>query len=146
MRPVNFPTIRLVQLSACVYNGFLDADWISSFSKSSDLYELSAVEVSSYWKRHYLFGKASAVVGKNLGKQMANSILLNVIIPFLYAKGVHTQNPVFKMQAQKILCEMLPENNAVVRYWKNKGVSIQNGFQSQAILEFDRFGKHPKES
>ncbi|MEN9950805.1 MAG: hypothetical protein RLY85_1557 [Bacteroidota bacterium] len=146
MRPVNFPTIRLVQLSACVHNGFLDLDWISSFNQRSDLNGLSAVEVSSYWKRHYLFGKASAFVGKNLGKQMATSILLNVFIPFLYAKGLQTQNPAFKMQAEKILREMMPENNSVVRHWKNKGVSIKNGFQSQAILEFDRFGKHPKES
>jgi hypothetical protein len=69
---------------------------------------------------------------------------LNVFIPFIYAKGVQTQNPVFKMQAEKILREMLPENNAVVRYWKNKGVSAKNAFQTQSILEFDRFGKHPK--
>jgi hypothetical protein len=141
MRPVNFPTIRLVQLSACVNNGLLNTDWISSFRKNEDLEPLSAIQVSSYWKKHYLFGKVSAVVGKNLGRQMASSIVLNVVIPFLYAKGLHTKNQTLKMQAEILLREMLPENNAIVRYWKNKGISVKNSFESQAILEFDRYGK-----
>jgi Protein of unknown function (DUF2851) len=145
MRPVNFPTIRLVQLSACVHNGLLNTDWITSFRRHKDIEELSAIQVSEYWKRHYLFGRTSSVVGKNLGRQMAISIVLNVVIPFLYAKGLKTDNQALKIQAEILLREMLPENNSIVRCWKNKGVVIKNAFQSQAILEFDRFGKNYKE-
>ena len=53
------------------------------------LYE---VEVSEYWKTHYVFGKSSASKSKNLSKSFQELLIINTIIPLKFAYEIHIRN------------------------------------------------------
>lgn len=84
LRPMNFPTIRWAQLAQLyVLHKALFSSFIENQNRLN-LSWLSDLEVSDYWKSHYVFGKNSAVRRKGLSKEFQDLILINTIIPLKF--------------------------------------------------------------
>ena len=92
MRPANFPTIRLAQLSVLFSNS---ESFFSKFRNSNSVKEiikLFNVEVSVYWDSHYVLGKSSVLKPKRLGLSTVNVIIVNSIVPLFYLYGkIHSE-------------------------------------------------------
>jgi len=135
LRPSNFPTIRIAQLS------YLISANTNLFSRTIDagnmeqLYKLYSCEVSDYWKTHYNFRKITPVKEKNLGKYSINNLIINTIIPFLFVYGNLKNNQHIKDFAFSLLEGLPAENNKVTRQWKEAGFRISNAADSQALIE-----------
>jgi hypothetical protein len=102
------------------------------------------VKASEYWDTHYHFNKTSKSITKSVGDQAACSILINVVIPFLFIYGENSNAFDLSDRALGFLEELPPEDNHVVRDWKEKGVEAINALESQTLLYLKNTYCEPK--
>ncbi len=139
LRPASFPTIRIAQLASFLaqtphlFSSILD---IQNFRDACDFYQ--KIEVSDYWKNHYIFDKIAKPSPKKLGKNFIQLQVINVIVPlvFLYGKWKNE----LKLQEKALdLLESLPaEKNKVISNWKALGMKADSAYQSQALLQLKK--------
>jgi len=135
LRPVNFPTVRISQLSAllAVAGGLFSR--IMETSNFSKLKELLGCSASSYWDNHYLFGKKSITFPKKTGEQATDIFVINAIIPVIFTYGrLHNKYDVCE-RALAFLEEIDPEANSVIRDWKASGIETESALYTQALLQ-----------
>lgn len=139
MRPANFPTIRLTQLAMLVYKSNHLFSVIKEQQTAQQIQQLFDVTANDYWHYHYRFDEAGDYKPKNLGKQMIDSIIINTVVPVLFAYGSYTKQQLYKDKAIEWLIQLAPEQNRITIEWKRHGVSNYNALQSQALLELKKF-------
>lgn len=135
MRPGNFPTVRLAQLAVLIYQSSHLFSKILEVTNVSDLRKMFDVTANDFWHYHYTFKKSSAFKEKKLGGQMIDNIIINTIIPVLFAYGSFHKNNTFKEKAMTWLEKMEPEKNKVVSDFQRLGVACKSAFDSQALLQ-----------
>ncbi|MCW3804005.1 DUF2851 family protein [Plebeiibacterium marinum] len=134
LRPSNFPTIRIAQLAALLFKiKGLFGELINEKDLNIVIHKLS-VETSPYWETHYLLDKKSEKSSRKLGESSKNLIIINTLIPFLFAYGKVTQNHEFEERAFEWLNRMKPERNAIVDKWKDNEMLVKNAGDSQALI------------
>ncbi|HIP36226.1 MAG TPA: DUF2851 family protein [Crocinitomix sp.] len=131
IRPYNFPTIRLAQLSHLLVNN-IDISISTRFDK---LKKQLQIELSPYWKQHYNFNKKSKRVTPNLTTSFIDLLLINVFVPYLFTLGRLEDNEHIKMLTVEWLNNTKPEKNSIINQWKKMEIDIKNAFDSQALLE-----------
>lgn len=132
LRPDNFPTIRLAQIAMLYHlQENLFTKIISDNTK--ELYNIFQLEVSEYWKTHYLFDKLSKMKRKRLSKKFVDLLVINVIVPiqFVYAKK---QGKDVLENCINILSELPNESNSVISKFSTFSVKVDSAFNSQALL------------
>lgn len=135
LRPENFPYVRLAQFSSLVFKSSHLFSKIFGNNKMDELYNLFQMEVSSYWKTHYVFGKESKTSSKKLSKSSIDILLINVVVPMLFAYGKHHNELEFCEQALHFLEEIKPESNAIVSHFSSLNFEITSAYDSQAIIQ-----------
>ena len=94
----------------------------------------SAVEPSSYWKSHYLFGVESKVKAKELGINSICQLLINAVIPMKYCCANYKNNQEQKEMAICLLEKLPSENNYITRKWNELGLKINTAADSQSFI------------
>lgn len=135
MRPQNFPHIRLVQLAKLYHSTRLNLSAILDATTLPEVHELLQTEVTPYWETHYGFGAESAKSAKRLQKSTLNLLVINAIVPMLFAYGRHRQKEAYCEKALRFLSELKPERNHFITAWCDLGVVPQSAADSQAILQ-----------
>ena len=135
LRPTNFPTIRIAQLAKLLTqtDGLLSK--ITTFEKPDDLNVFFELNASEYWDTHYNFGKQTAKRVKSLGKKSAEKIIINLIVPYLFAYGKTKGVEKYSEKAMELLEIISAEKNNIVDGWENLGVKVDNAFYSQALIQ-----------
>lgn len=135
MRPASFPTIRLSQLAMLIHrSGHL-------FSKYKELAAVGNVKTlldvpsAPYWEQHYTFDHISPDRSKQLGDNMIRNIMINTIVPMVFAYGYLRKEQDFKDKALQWLNDIQAEDNQVIRSFRQCGIKAANAFESQALLE-----------
>ena len=134
LRPSSFPTVRIAQLARLVHGSsglFSKAMELTPSSKFSALFSVSG---SEYWKTHYVLGKETAESEKRLGKAAVNNILINAVIPFMFAYGQHKGQQQLKDNAVGLLEHLPSEENSVTKGFEQLNVKSENAFFSQALI------------
>ena len=104
LRPDNFPHIRIAQFASLIHSSSKLFSKIIDKPEIDYLRTLFACEVSDYWQRHYTFsGEESKKRTKKLGKQSVDTILINTVVPFLFAYAVQKDNADLKNKAVTLL-------------------------------------------
>lgn len=136
MRPVNFPTIRISQLAALTYRSQGLFAKIIDCQNLNDLRKLFKVKASDYWESHYRFNRtAPRSFPKELGESSVNTLIINVVVPFLFIYGEKQNQNHLKNRALSLLEELPPENNSIIRNWESLGVNARSAFETQALLQ-----------
>ena len=133
-RPMNSPCIRIAMLACCIAQRDSLFARICDAESMQDFRELFKIELSGYWDTHYAFGKTSASRKKALGRASAESLLINIAVPLLYAYGLHTRNNACKERALRLLEALAPEKNRIVSEFASAGIVPQNAFESQPAI------------
>jgi hypothetical protein len=135
LRPVNFPTIRISQLSSMLsVTGGLFSRLLET-EDTDDLRNIFKVSASDYWNEHYVFGRKSPGVSKKIGDTAVDILIVNVVIPVLFSYGkLHKQNAICE-RALKFLDEIKPEQNSIMSDWKKYSVDANSAFESQALIQ-----------
>lgn len=135
LRPISFPTIRLSQFACTLHRRMPLVDSILSAESLTELEQLLRAGASEYWDTHYLFGKCSPPCPKYLGQQSVATLIINVIIPFLYALERLENDKLSGILARQFLSEMKAESNQVIHKWNKHGIRAENAVESQALLQ-----------
>jgi hypothetical protein len=135
LRPANFPTIRLAQFAMLIYKSSSLLSKITESSDFSQIKKLFNIDVSDYWKNHYVFNKESIMKDKRFGNNAFQNIIINTITPFFILISNVKNQPEYTDKALKWLLLLKPENNKITRYWKQLGLNVDNAFDSQALIQ-----------
>ena len=138
LRPGNFPHVRLAQLANLFYieqslfSRIMEADTLEAVRK------LLAVTTSPYWEEHFNFRKVSSSCEKQVGKNAQNLFVINTVIPFLYAYGLHKADELLCERATGFLESLKAEDNHIIRHWSGAGLPVSTAADSQALLQLQK--------
>jgi len=136
LRPGNFPTVRISQLAALIHRSHGLFSRIIEIERLDELKKLFEVQASDYWNAHYSFNKTKSRVSvKELGENSINSLIINVIIPFLFVYGEKQNKENLKNRSLEFLEQLPAEENSIIEKWSKMGVESRSAFESQALLQ-----------
>lgn len=138
LRPANFPHIRIAQL-ACLYHrayGLLSR--IMETETLQGVRDILKGGTSEYWLTHYTFGGSSPSRPKTLSNTSLDLLIINTVVTFLYAYGLHKGNRVLCARAGSFMEELKAENNYITRMWEQCGMKASNAADSQALIQLKK--------
>lgn len=135
LRPSNFPTLRIAQFARLLHNGQRLFHQCIAAEEIKPLENLFAVHVSDYWRSHYVFDKPSREHDKTLGADAARIILVNTVIPLIFAYGTFRNEEACQMKALRFLEELPAEKNSIISGWNCLGITSSNAGRTQALLQ-----------
>ncbi|MBL4675207.1 MAG: DUF2851 family protein [Mucilaginibacter sp.] len=136
MRPQNFPTVRLAQFAALIYQSNHLFSKVLEIKDVKEMRELfTNIRVNEYWETHYRFDNASKASSKSLGAASIDTLILNTVVLFLFSYGKHLQLQYYVSRALKMLENIPAEHNNITDDFVNLGLKINSAFDSQALLE-----------
>jgi Protein of unknown function (DUF2851) len=135
MRPENFPTIRLAQLAMLIHDSSHLFSKVIEMNAAADVKALLAVTANDYWHYHYMLDEPSPFKPKKLGEQMANNIIINTIVPVVFAFGFLHKKDSYQEKAFNWLEAIRAENNSVVDRFTKAGLTSLSALDTQAVLE-----------
>jgi len=138
LRPRNFPHVRIAQLAYLYHKS---DHLFSRLVESSDVVEvlnLLQTRADGYWRTHYVFNVPSVESDKRLGASSLNLILINTVIPLLYAYGMHRGSEALCERATRFLEHLKAEQNHIVRMWEQCGLTVGSAADSQALIQLKK--------
>jgi hypothetical protein len=135
MRPANFPTVRLAQLSMLIHQSLHLFSKIIDEENVSNIKKLLNVTANDYWHYHYVLDEPTELKKKSLGKQMINNILINTIIPLVFSYGLYHKEDKYKDKAIKWLEEIEAETNSITKGFNSIGQASKSSFDSQSYIQ-----------
>ena len=135
LRPPSFPTIRLAQLAALIHKSLHLFSKIIDNQAIETLPKLFEVEVSDYWRDHFVFDTPSVSSPKRLGSDAIDVLLINNIAPFLYTYGKLRGDESLKDRSLILLEKVKSEKNTIIDGWKELGFTAQSAADSQALIQ-----------
>ena len=115
LRPANFPHIRIAQL-ACLYHrayGLLSR--IMETETLQGVRDILKGGTSEYWLTHYTFGGSSPSRPKTLSNTSLDLLIINTVVTFLYAYGLHKGNRVLCARVGRFVEEVKAKNKYITR-------------------------------
>jgi len=135
LRPANFPHIRLAQLAALYHKNPMLFSRVLKVESLLQFADLIAIEPGAYWLKHYDFETTSNTRSKRLGSTALQVLLINAVVPVMFAYGRSTSNEEICNRALSLLENTKAEDNRIVREWSRAGIPVLSAYDSQAILQ-----------
>ena len=135
MRPGNFPTIRLAQLAVLIQNSAHLFSKIIESEYVKEIKKLFYVTANDYWHYHYTLEELSPFKKKTLGEDMINNLMINTVVPVLFAYGMYHKNEHLRNRAIRWLEELEAESNSITKGFKHLKLTNKSAFDSQAYIE-----------
>ena len=135
LRPVNFPALRLAQFAALLNKYPTLFSIIIEANSIKEIISVFEIMASEYWNTHYHFHREASFKIKKLGISSIYNILINTCIPFLYAWGKYTGAKDLTERALYFLHLVPPENNHLIRHWKEIGINVHSALDSQSLIQ-----------
>lgn len=138
MRPQNFPHRRIATLAALICRGFHIASDIFAIGSEDDARRLFDLELTGYWSRRYNFTSESAPSVRALSRDSVTLLIINVVVPIIYAYGTVYDDLPRREAAVALLQSLGAESNTLVRSFVSAGVECRDAFTSQALVQLRR--------
>jgi len=135
MRPINLPTVRIAQLARLIKHCDGGFDQLLQTDDPMALRALLDVEADGYWRDHYVFDKASDAKPKRLGTAGADHIIINAVVPALFALGRLIGRPDYTDRALRLLERLPAERNALLDGWAALGLTADTAARGQSLIE-----------
>ena len=138
LRPNNFPHVRIAQLASLYHRTYGLLSQLMEKETLKDVRDLLRGGTSEYWLTHYTFGGNSPSRPKTLSESSLNLLIINTVVTFLYAYGLHKGNERLCTRATAFLEELKPENNYIIRMWSECGLKVSHAGDSQALIQLKK--------
>lgn len=135
MRPMNFPTVRLAQFAQLIMRMDGDLHSLLRSDSAGDLLRLLDVQAGAYWSTHYRFDQPAEHLSKKLGRSGAAHLIINAIVPALFAFGRLHGRPEYTERALGLLEQLPAERNQVIIGWGRLGLAADTAARGQALIE-----------
>ena len=101
--------------------------------------ELLETQVTSYWETHYTFGgNDNKQSEKYLSKTSIELIIINTIVPFLFAYGQYKMSEKLCNRAFAFLETLKAENNHIVRNVERGRINGENSWRFASINTIEK--------
>ncbi len=134
LRPPNFPTLRLAQLSMLYFQHENLFSKIVAAKSSADFYKLFSIHASDYWNTHYNFGICSLERKKKISKSFIDLLIINTVIPLKFCYAVQQGRDISE-ELLNLASEIASEENEIVKKFNSLRQTSKNALQSQALLQ-----------
>jgi hypothetical protein len=135
LRPANFPTLRLAQLSALLAHQKNIFSRIMEATTYRDLIALFSAKQSVYWQHHYQFFKGMDEEVPAIGVSSIDTLIINTVVPLLASYGRMHDEQQLVDRAVEILQHISPEDNVIIKRWHAVGLRTQSAADSQGLIE-----------
>ena len=134
LRPSNFPTIRLSQLSVLISTQPRLFGKLMSVQERTAFHKLLSVSASAYWETHYTFGSLSKRRTKKVSTAFVDLLIINSLAPMklLYARSMGKD---IWSSIRSLMESCPPENNHILNSLSLLGMRPTNALMSQALLQ-----------
>lgn len=134
-RPKNFPHVRLLQLAQFYHTETFNMSTLLSALEGEGS-KVQGLKGSSEQKQiiEYYYKLLELPVTK----ATKDVILINCVVPMLFAYGKYRNIPRYCERALDLLESIKPENNRITRAWKEADIVCENAADSQAIIQLTR--------
>ena len=137
MRPPNQPVRRIALLAAMVAGGFPAGRRIYSLDTVEAARRMLDMELPPYWREHSDYGCRTAVVRRALSDSSVTSVIINAVVPLIYAHSRAMGDSGACDRAVDMLTSLPAEDNSIVRRYASAGIDIPDAFTSQALIQLD---------
>ena len=139
LRPVSFPTVRMMQLATLYANYQNLFKFLMSTNSIEKIYKVfEGLDYPGFWENHFTFQKESKQKSvKKISKTLIERIVINVIVPlkFIYAKSIGQET---SDEVLSLLNSVPAESNSVLDKFQKLGIEPKNALESQALLELKK--------
>lgn len=133
----NSPSRRIAFLAAIVSRYNIDIASCLSGDVSS-VNRFLDIELSDYWTYAFGFGRRVATRMSALGKQSRELLIINVLAPIIYARGIETADTRLLDNAIGLWESLPSEQNGIIREFGRHGIEARDAFTSQALIQLHR--------
>ena len=133
LRPSNFPTIRLAQLST-IYSTNYNLFHLLIEQDQPNISKIFNLGTSVYWETHYNFGKTSKKSVKKISNSFLDLLMINTIIPLKFSYQRYQGN-MNNESLLKIVKSIKEEDNSIVDNFRKLHVSIKDAKESQSYIQ-----------
>ena len=99
---------------------------------------LLEVSATPYWQMRSHFGAESKTCAKRLSAERLNLIVINAVVPMLFAYGRYKGNEVYCDRAFDIIEQCQAEKNAITKHWEQYDIKADRAGDSQALIQLQR--------
>jgi len=139
MRPVHFPTIRIAQLAMIIHRFDHLVTLLEDKEEAETWIKRFLVQpYHSFWDTHYHFTSESPVQIKQVGKNTAATLVINVVAPVMFLYGKCHGHMAMKDAAIRLLQQLPAEKNGIITQWLKCGWKIEDAGQTQGLLHLKK--------
>ncbi|MBQ7510197.1 MAG: DUF2851 family protein [Prevotella sp.] len=103
-----------------------------------EIHDLLRVSATPYWQMHNQFGQIIKKSERELTDERLNLIVINAIVPTLFAYGRAKQREDYCDRAFDFIEQCKTEKNDITKYWEQLGVKSTTAGDSQALIQLQR--------
>ena len=136
-RPANFPTVRLLQFALFLYQNSQLLSKVIKAEKLNEIMQFFKLKFNHKINLDALHNKGQKTNERefNLGESTIESIIINAVIPMLFAYGKIQNLPEIRDKSLDWLQQVPAEQNSITKMWASFGLVAANAWQSQAYIE-----------
>lgn len=138
MRPNNFPHIRLAELASLYHHQQVNLSRAFEAETTVSLRNLLSARPSEYWEKHVIFGSTSLNGNRKISDKSLDLLIINTVVPFLFAYGKHKGDESACERAERFLEEIKAEDNYIIRLWNHCGITVNSAADSQALIQLKK--------
>ena len=132
------PHLRIARIADLYCMGRLTISSITGANTLTDIYRLFNHSLSGYWQNHTCFGGTETVGNGCMRQKQVDVIIINSVIPMLHIYGNHRKEERLCTMANELLHQIDPEENSIIKKWREQGVRVMSAAGTQALLQLER--------
>lgn len=132
------PHLRIARIASLYYLNRLTISGITAANTLTEIYRLFSHPLNGYWQNHTCFGGTETGGNGCMRQKQVDVIIINSIVPVLYIYGKYRKEERFCGMAEDLLHQIEPEENSIIRRWREQGIRIDCAADSQALLHLSR--------
>lgn len=133
LRPTSYPEKRVVQFAEFISR--CDFELIVAYLHPKEAYEYVVL----------LFQQMKNELEQLLTTTFMDLLFINAFLPYFWLKAQRTENDELMEQVLRFLEVLKPEENYILKKWKEIGVKPSNAYESQALIEiYNEYCHHKK--
>ncbi|MTK53399.1 DUF2851 family protein [Paludibacter sp.] len=138
LRPQNFPHMRIAQFATLTSKSSKLFSKVVNAKSIEEMESLFECSTSEYWQSHYTFNKTSHPKQKPIGKSTIKILLINSVVPLLFTYGRYKSDERMQEKALTLLEQITPEQNSIIKKWKQYNIVATTAFDSQALIHLKK--------
>ena len=104
----------------------------------TEVRNLLKVSATPYWQTRCHFGATSKTGTNQLTAERLNLIVINAVVPMLFAYGREMSQETYCDQAFDLIEMCKAEKNAITKHWQQYGINADSAGQTQALIQQQR--------